>query len=143
MNRTQKIAWFFVINISLAFVISLIAVGLMYLKYGMPKALIGFSFMGLAGISGLSPLFFKEDKGAVVRDERDKLIHIKSAWAGFACSYLVMGLACMLPFSILGPQATISVTWLPNIFMAGGITMFFVYSAATLVQYGREGKNHE
>jgi hypothetical protein len=143
MNRIQKISWFFVINISLAFVVSLAAVGLMYLKYGTSKALVGFCFMGLAGISGLSPLFFKEDKGAVVRDERDKLIHIRSAWSGFACSYLVMGLGCMVPFSILGPKATISIGWLPNIFMAGGITMFFAYSVAILVQYGKGGQSHE
>jgi hypothetical protein len=143
MNRIQKISWCIVINISLAFVVSLVAVGLMYLKYGMPKALVGFCLMGLAGISGLSPLFFKEDKGAVVRDERDKLIHIRSAWGGFACSYLVMGLACMIPFFILGPQATISVVWLPNIFMAGGIAMFFAYSVAILIQYGREGATNE
>jgi hypothetical protein len=141
MNRIQKISWFFVINISLAFVISLVAVGLMYLRYGMPKALVGFCFMGLAGIAGLSPLFFKEDKGAVVRDERDRQIHIKSGQIGFACSYLVMGLACMLPFLILGPKITISIGWLPNIFMAGGITLFFAYSLAILVQYGRDASN--
>lgn len=140
MNRIQKISWFFVINISFAIVVSLIAVGLRYHKHGMPNALIGFSFMGLAGISGLAPLFFKADKGAVALDERDKMIRIKSAWAGFASSYAVMGLACMLPYSILGHGATISVGWLPNIFGAGAITMFYVHSIVTIVLYGREGQ---
>jgi hypothetical protein len=45
----------------------------------------------------------------------------------------------MLPFFILGPAATISVEWLPNIFMAAGLTAFLVHSVAILAQYGRRG----
>jgi hypothetical protein len=49
----------------------------------------------------------------------------------------------MLPFFILGPAATISVTWLPEIFMAAGLTAFFVHSVAILAQYGWRGKDNE
>lgn len=143
MNRAQKIAWCFVIMISLAFIVSLIAIGLLCPKYGMPKALLGFGFMGIAGLAGIAPLFIRKDKGKVEFDERDKQINIRAAWAGFASSYLVFGLACMIPFSVLGPKATISVTWLPNIFMAGGMMMFFVHSVAILVQYGKGGGGNE
>lgn len=143
MNRVQKIAWFFVITISLSFVLSCIAVAILYVKLGMPRALAGLGFMGIAGLGGFSPLIFRKDKGKVAFDERDKLIKRRVALAGFATSYLFVGLACMIPFSILGPKASISVTWLPNIFMGAALSAFFVTSVAILVQYGWGGKDGE
>ena len=47
MNRAQKIAWLFVITISLAAAISCIAVTVGYFIVGMPKALAGLGFMGI------------------------------------------------------------------------------------------------
>ena len=140
----QKMAWWIVAWISVAMVISLVAVAIGYIKFGMPKALIGFSFLGIAGMAGFAPLISGKDKGKVDCDERDILINRRAALAGFGASYLVIGLACMLPFTILGPKAVISVGWLPNIFMAAGLTSFFVHSVAILVQYGwKEEINNE
>ncbi|MGB2809644.1 MAG: hypothetical protein WBC22_18020 [Sedimentisphaerales bacterium] len=143
MNRVQKIAWSFVVTISVAFLLSCIAIAILYFKVGMPKALAGIGFMGIAGLGGFSPLIFRKDKGRVTFDERDKLIKKRAALAGFGTSYLFVGLACMIPFSILGPKATISVTWLPNIFMGTGLSLFFVTSVAILVQYGRGSKGEK
>ena len=143
MNRVQKIAWSLVITISLGFILSCIAVAILYVKLGMPKALAGLGFMGIAGLGGFSPLIFRKDKGKVTFDERDKLIKRRAALAGFATSYLFVGLACMIPFSILGLKASISVTWLPNIFMGAALSAFFVTSVAILVQYGWGGKDGE
>ncbi|MCK4501350.1 hypothetical protein KAU11_12690 [Candidatus Babeliales bacterium] len=143
MNRVQKIAWSLVITISLGFILSCIAVAILYVKLGMPKALAGLGFMGIAGLGGFSPLIFRKDKGKVTFDERDKLIKRRAALAGFATSYLFIGLACMIPFSILGPKASVSVTWLPNIFMGAALSAFFVTSVAILVQYGWGGKDGE
>ena len=137
MNRAQKIAWSLVITISFGFILSCIAVAVLYVKVGMPKAVAGLGFMGVAGLGGFSPLIFKKDKGKVTFDERDKLIKRRAALAGFATSYLFVGLACMIPFSILGPKASISVTWLPNIFGGAALSAFFVTSVAILIQYGR------
>jgi len=142
MNRTQKIAWLFVITISLAVVSSLVAFAVLHFIFGMPKAaMISSSFIAIAGFGGFGPMIFPKDKGKIVCDERDTSINRKAALAGFAASYLVVGLACMLPFSILGPRATIPVVWLPNIFMAAGLTSFFVHSVVILVLYGRGGRN--
>ena len=143
MNRMQKVAWCFVVCISTAVVMSLIAVAVLYYIVGMPKALAGFCFLSIAGLAGFAPLIFPKDKGKVTCDERDTLINRRAAIAAFGVSYLVTGLACMLPFLILGPHASISVNWLPNIFMAAGLTVFFVHSAAILIQYGRKEKNNE
>lgn len=140
MKRIQKIAWSLVITISVGFILSCIAIGVLYVKLGMPKALAGFAFMGIAGLGGFSPLIFGKDKGKVTFDERDKLIKRRAALAGFAASYLFVGLACMIPFSVLGPRASISVCWLPNIFAGTALGPFFVTSVAILVQYGWRGE---
>ena len=143
MNREQKVAWFIVINFTIAIIISLTAFVILYVRVGTPKAFVAIAFLGICGISGLSPLIFKKDKGAVVRDERDKTISLKAARAGFGSSYLFVGLACMLPFSIMGPNATIFVRWLPCIFMGACLTSAYVRSITLLVLYGRNGKNIE
>lgn len=140
MNRAQKIAWSLVITISTGFIVSCIAVAILYIKVGMPRALAGLGFMGIAGLGGFSPLIFRKDKGKVTFDERDKLIKRRAALAGFATSYLFVGLACMIPFSILGPKASISVIRLPNIFGGAALSAFFVTSVAILVQYGWGGE---
>jgi hypothetical protein len=136
MNRVQKIAWAFVIAISVALVISLIAVGVAYYYVGLPKALYGFCFMGLAGLAGLAPLLVRKDEGPVTVDERDVLFQKRAAMAGFATAYLVFGGACMIPFFVLGPSAKVTVAWLPAIYMAAGFSHFFVYSLTILSQYG-------
>ncbi|MHC4266756.1 MAG: hypothetical protein ACYSUK_12625, partial [Planctomycetota bacterium] len=105
MKRIQKIAWFFVVTITVSIVLTLIAISILYTKYGFPKAIAGFSTMGLVGVAGFSPLIFKKDKGKVIFDERDRIIKRRAALAGFGMSYLVVGLACMIPFSVLGPKA--------------------------------------
>ena len=139
MNRVQKIAWSLVITISTGVIAGCVAFAVLYFKIGMPKAVAGFALIGIAGLGGFSPLIFRKDKGKVTFDERDKLIKRRAALAGFAASYLFVGLACMLPFSILGPKASISVGWLPNIFGGAALSAFFVTSVAILVQYGRGG----
>lgn len=143
MNRAQKTAWLLVITISAGFVLSCIAVVILYIKSGMPTALAGFAFMAVAGLGGLGPSIFKKDKGNVTFDERDKLIKEKAKLAGFTASFLFAGLACMTPFFVFGPKASISVSWLPNIWAGTFLTAFFIHSVAVLVQYGREEKSHE
>ena len=143
MNRARKIAWSLVVTISLGFILSCIAVAILYVKIGMPKAIAGLAFMGIAGLGGFSPLIFRKDKGKVTFDERDKLIKRRAALAGFAASYLFVGLACMIPFSVLGPKASVSVVWLPNIFAGAALSAFFVTSIAILIQYGWRDKDNE
>ncbi|MCH7557158.1 MAG: hypothetical protein IIB56_06840 [Planctomycetes bacterium] len=140
MNRAQKTAWLLVITISAGFVLSCIAVVILYIKSGMPTALAGFAFMAIAAFGGLGPLIFKKDKGNITFDERDKSIKKRAALAGFGTSYLFVCLACMIPFFILGPKTSISVIWLPNIWAGTFLTAFFVHSVAILIQYGRADK---
>jgi hypothetical protein len=117
----------------------------MFWVIGMPWSIAraGLAFIGIAGFGGLASLIFKKDPGKVTCDERDRLINNRAAIAAFASVYLVTGLACMLPFFVLGPATTISVVWLPDIFLAAGLTAFFVHSIVILVQYGWKGKENE
>jgi hypothetical protein len=143
MNRMQKIAWSFVIATSLGFVCSIIAVAILYVKVGMPKALVGLAFMGIAGLGGLSAIFIKKDKGKVTFDERDALIKKNAAHAGFAGAFLFTCFVCMIPFFVLGPKASISVRWLPQIWIGTFVTQFFFYSIAILIQYGWTSKGEK
>lgn len=143
MNRAQKMAFFTVIVISIALATSGIAVTILYFLWGFPKASAGLAFMGITGLAGFAQMIFKKDKGKVEFDERDIIIGRRSALAGFTTAYLVFGLACMTPFFILGPHASIKVTWLPMIFMAAGISHFYVLSIATLIQYRKGGAKNE
>lgn len=134
---------FLVITISVAVLLAGGAVGILYVKVGLPKAMAGLGFLGIAGFGGLGPLIFRKDKGAVECDERDILINRQAALAGFGVAYMVVGLACMVPFFILGTDSSISVSWLPMIFMGAGLSSFFTHSVAILVQYGRGGKGEK
>jgi len=141
MNRAQKIAWSLVITISTGLIAGCLAFAVLYFKVGMPRALAGFALIGIAGLGGLSSLIFRKDKGKVAFDERDEVIKRKAALASFASALLFVGLACMIPFFVLGPNAAISVTWLPNIWIGAFLTSFFVHSVTILVQYGWRNKN--
>jgi hypothetical protein len=143
MNRMQKIAWSMVITVSAGFVCSVIAVAILYFKVGFPRASAGLAFLAIAGLGGLSPLIFKEDKGKVTFDERDAFIKKNAAHAGFAGAFLFTCFACMIPFFVLGPEASISVRWLPQIWIGTFVTQFFFYSVAILVQYGWRDKGEK
>jgi hypothetical protein len=99
--------------------------------------------MGLSGLAGFAPFIFKKDKGAVDFDERDVLINMRSAIAGFGCSFMFVGLACMVPFFVFGPNASMQIFWLPLIFAGAGFMVYIVHSVAILVQYGKGGQTHE
>ena len=91
MNRIQKIAWWMIAWILVGVVAAAIAILVEYFKVGMPKAMAGLGFLGIAGFAGIGPLIFGKDKDKVTCDERERLIFIRSAVAGFASAFLVTG----------------------------------------------------
>jgi hypothetical protein len=140
MNRMQKISWMMVICIGTASILSAMAITIFYFKIGFPRAWAGWGFMGISGIAGFAPIIFKKDPDPVEFDERDRLINLKAARAGFAISYGVFGLLCMGIWECYRHQSieTISIHILPNLFMAAGITMFFTHALTILILYGRD-----
>lgn len=145
MNRIQKMSWWVVIWISAAVILAAIAMVILHFIVGMSWSIAkaGLKFLGIAGFGGLGPLIFKKDPDKATCDERERFIYIKATLAGFVAAFLITGLACMLPFFIMVPNAMISVGWLPDIFLAATLTTFFIQSVAILVQYGWRGKGEK
>ena len=79
-------------------------------------------------------MIFRKDKGKVIFDERDRLIKERAKLAGFTAAFLFAGLACMIPFFILGPDRAISVIWLPNIW--GGTFLIVLFGLVQVVIFG-------
>lgn len=139
MNRAYKIARFSVIVILTSLVLSGAACLIAYLKLGPAKASAGLAFMSICALLGLTPCIYKKDQGKVLCDERDIEINRKAALAGFCAAYLVTGLACMVPFFVLGPRGSVSVQCLPMIFMGAGLCHYLAHSIVILEQYGKGG----
>jgi hypothetical protein len=129
-----------VIGSGLGYVLSAIAVTVLYFRTGFPRAWAGLAFMACTGFAGLAPIIFKKDPGPVQTDERDRTIQLHSARAGFLASYLMFGSLAMGIWYYHGPDTMINVNTLPQIWMIAFITAFFVQSLATLILYGKGGK---
>ena len=143
MKRIQKIAWFLVITTSLGFVLSCIAVAILYVKFGMPKAIAGLGFMGIAGLGGFSPLIFKKDKGKVTFDERDKQIKRRASLAGFGTFFIFSYGGMILMSLLIGWNGLISVHSVGTIFGVSAIAMWAAWAVAILIQYGWRDKGEK
>ena len=145
MNRAQKMAFFTLVMLALALVLSLIAVGVAYFVFGLPisRAVGGFGFIGIAGFAVLGPLLFKKDKGKVQYDERDLLIQKKASLAAYSIFWFLFVLAAMTPFFVLGPKGAISVKYLPVMVFGGMFVVMLVQAIVTLEEYGWRDKDTE
>jgi len=143
MNRAQKIAWSCLITISIGFVLSIIAIVVLYPIVGMPKALRGFGLIGIGGLGAVSLLIFKKEKGKVQFDERDRLFHQRAWFAGYCASYLFFVIMCMTTWFIYGPKGTVSVNVLPLTAIGGLMALTLVHSIVILEQYGWTNKGEK
>ena len=145
MNRWQKIAWFTLVMLVLALVLSLIAVSVLYFGFGLPlrRAAGGFGFIGLMGFSGLAPLLFRKDKQEVQLDEKDLLIKRKAMLAAYWGFWPLFVLAAMAPFFIYGPDGMVSVKYLCWMVFGGAFVVMLVQSIVTLEEYGWRGEREK
>jgi len=94
---------------------------------------------------GLSIIFLKKKRGSseVDYDERDIVIKRKALFVSYITLWIMVSLACIIPFGITDQRGTIPVSALvPALFLMFTIVML-VYSVTILVQYGRGGKDGE
>ena len=140
MNRWQKIAWCYVITISIGIVASIIAISILYAKTGMPTALKGFSFIGIGGLGAISQLIFKKEKVKFQFDERDRLFHQRAWFIGYGASYTFFVVVNMSIWFIYGPEGSVSVNVLPFTVCIGVIVLALAHSVAILEQYGWRSK---
>jgi len=131
MNASQREAWF---NLALVLSVSVIVVVMVpFLGKG---ALGGFGFLGLLG---LSPVFFRKRPGAVVLDERDTQIRLRSLFCAHLVFWLLYVLAAMTAPAVYGWNGSVPVVLVIWSVFCGMIVISAVSSLATLIQYGRGG----
>jgi hypothetical protein len=147
MNRAQKIAWFTLVILALAFGLSMatFAVGYFLLRVPANRAAAGFGFMGIMGFLGLIPFLFRKEKGKVQCDERDLMIQRNATVAAYATFWVLFVAAAMVPWFVTGPNGTITVNYLPWMVFGGMFVVMLVQALVTLQQYGWTGQevNHE
>ena len=138
MNRWKKIAWFNLIVIIAGSVMSLIAAGT--LPPGerlMPPNRITVVIIITLVLIGLSKTIFrKSDKQHVDLDERDRQIHRRAdfyGWAGFGLGTVATIWICYLA---VGPFGSFPPLALPIIILVGIAFKIMVESIAALILYG-------
>lgn len=143
MNRAQKIAWSYLIAVSAGFILSIVAIAVLYTKVGFPTAFRGFGCIGLGGLAAISHLIFKKEKGKVQLDERDQLFQKRAWFAGYCASYLFFVIVCMTIWFIRGPDGVVSVNVLPLTAIGGMMALVLAHSVVILEQYGWRNKGEK
>lgn len=145
MNRQQKIAWFSLIVIALALVLSVttFSIGFFILDVPARKASAAFAFMGITGLIGLTPFLFKKDKGKVELDERDLQITRNAMLAAYSAFWVLFVAAAMVPWFIIGPGGSITVNYLPWMVFGGMFVVMLIQSIVYLEEYGWRDKKNE
>src|SRR5271157_3935138 len=131
MNASQKEAWF-----NLALVLSVLVIVAAMVPFLGKGALGGFGFLGFLG---LSPVFFRKRHGAVVVDERDTQIRLRSLFCAHLVFWLLFVLAAMTAPAVYGWNGAVPVELVIWSVFCGLIVIQGVSSLATLIQYGRRG----
>ena len=148
MNSWQKNAWISLLFIAPIWLIfGQLPVLLVYLEG--PKFLHLFSFACSTIVGGLLWLFLffynKRSKrtGTTEFDERDQLILIKATMSAYVVLWLYFIAACIYAWLSAAPERSVSVNVMPMVIVGGIVVFLVVQSIATLIQYGRGGKDGE
>jgi hypothetical protein len=139
MNRYQKLAWYNLIVITAAIIVTstVIAIELRTRGYS-TRGLYGVAILALLKIK---PFLFKKPQGQdkVVSDERDNFIvkrAVSFAYTTFWIVFFVSSFAVHI-FMGMGPKSSVPTITLPLMAVGGALFMKIVCSVAILVQYGR------
>ncbi len=143
MNRMQKIAWYNLTVVLASLTISATTIGILFILHGMPKALGGLGFLGIAGLMGLSPILFRKKRGQVSFDKRDQLIHKRATIIAYSVFWVFFTAACMIPWLILKTGSSIPAVVLPGMLASGFVIVQLIQSIAILTQYGWRPKGDQ
>jgi hypothetical protein len=132
MSRMQKFAWFNLAVIGL----TLLVVGLLFPWLGY-KAMGG---LGCLGLFGLGPLFFRQQPGVVVADERDHLIRWRAWIFAYSLFWVVFVLAAaVLSAAVYGENGAVPVIVVRFSVFLALMLVYALASIAILVQYSGSG----
>ena len=144
MNAWQKNAWISLLFIAPIWLIfGQLPVLLVYTEG--PKLLHLFTFACATIVGGLSWLFlfFINKNSKKTFDERDQLILIRASLAAYVFLWLYFIATCIYAWLSASAERSISVNVMPMVIVGGIVVFLIVQSIATLIQYGRGGKNGE
>ncbi len=148
MNEAKAGSWlYFFLGLACFLIPGVVAVFIVY-DQGVSFIPV-FMFAGIViwfGLFWLFPFTFgKLGKGKkkVSFDERDQLIHKKSVMVAYVVLWLYFVAACVIAWCIVGPHGSISVNVMPLTLIGGLVIFTFVQGRASLIQYGRGGKDGE
>ena len=132
MTSTQKQAWFNLAVIA----VCLLTVLVLALTLGLRRAQGG---VGILGLMGLSYFFVRKRPGAVVTDERDAWIRLRSLMIASLIAWVAFVLVCtFLAPALYGDHGAVPVEVVQMSVWIGFILVAAVDAIATLVQYGGE-----
>lgn len=141
MNRTQKAAWFglvvpcFPIAWSLCVGILTNSVLLMVL----PMVI----FLLIAPVVMFFVIGKKQSPAEVASDERDYMIRTKALLAGFISVFIMLIFLCSVMILTANDEAMVNAYMSIPLSVLIFLISIAVYSAATLLQYGKGGQNNE
>lgn len=143
MNKTQKGA-LAVLVITAVFLIFSATIPFAWFSDVPVLRILPLAFLALACVvMGLSIIFFikKQSCCEVDFDERDITIKRKAILASYIALWVLICIACIIPYAILGEEGSIKVDFLPIIIFGVFLFSMLVYSIAILIQYSWGGKD--
>jgi hypothetical protein len=148
MNKTQEASWFyFFLGLACFLIPGGVAVFIAYDR-GISFAPV-FMFAGIVIWGGLFWLFpfiekkVRKGQKKITFDERDQLIHKKAVMAGYVVLWLYFVAVCVVAWCVVGPHGSISVNVMPLTLLGGLVIFTLAQGLASLIQYGRGGKDGE
>jgi len=146
MNKTQKGA-LAVLVITIVLLIFSITIPIAWFNEKITLRILPLVFLVLAYIAmGLSVILFrrKQSPSEVDYDERDIAIKQKAIFASYITLWILVFLACTIPFRIFSLHIQIiPVSLLPIALFLMFLIVMLVYSLTILIHYGRKEKNNE
>ncbi len=145
MNKAQKCAWF---NLTLTLVMIALhgaAFLMIAMKVYLPRTLNMIGFIVVFGLIGVSAVIFrrKQKFSKVEFDERDKFINKRVLVLDYFFLWAALLAGCVIFWRYLGPDGTVRVYALCALLYGLFLIAMIVHSLATLILYGRSGKNIE
>lgn len=129
MNIQEKQSWYMlsVIAVTLALWLALMAV------FGFHQAFYG--VFGLLGLLGFTTIIGRRQRnsGAVTMDERDRQIALSATTGAYSVFWVLFVLTAMGPFTILGPDATLTLRTTTICYVLLLATMVLVVTRAVII----------
>ena len=148
MNQTQEESWIWLfLGLPCFLIPGGVAVFIAYDRgISFAPVLMFASIVIWGGLFWLFPFIqvkFCKDKQKICFDERDQLIHKRAVMVAYAVLWIYFVAACVIAWCIVGPHGTVSVNVMPLTLLGGLIIFTSVQGLASVVQYGRGGKDVE